>query len=654
MRGLRIKQQAAKLAAASLVAAVGLGSIGMAPASADLPPAQNTTSFCINTPQGFGGFTDTGTTIHRRPIECMAFATVTGGKSPGRFAPGDPVTRGQMASFIARAIDVANELETVDLPALSSSPPDRFADDNGDVHERNINRLAAANIVSGTSASSFSPAAPVTRAQMATFINNAQRFLSGGDAVFVSGEDYFVDDNTSPHQANINGIASVGITQGIDRVHYGPSANVERANMATFIARYLAVLHAFGAIEVLGAAEPPPPPPPPPPPAGNATIAVTPSTPERLTTAVEPSDSDDRVYTATGLQNRIYRVSLFQASTVTVDPGPIYAFTEDGSSNVASEGTTNARITKVNGIAVNPPLASVGNITPVGGQISVTVDADGFTRIYPVFFTDEGGSGTNTRLNLNDQNRPLEPFGVGGLLETLPQNASSGTLGTDASVVFTDESVNLIVANVQPSQRTFHYDDNDRFYNNTVTVANELTLAEFEALLNVGDRLDANTAYNANPALSSTFILENVSPAPPTPSVASVGERSAVISISDLLPGATANVYLGPDGAGFAGTTKHASSSVDGNPGEPGFQVNLSNLTPATSYEYYVTQTLDGEESQPLFVNPGAGTTLVTTAEVPPSATAVAVNGGRAGTTKNLINVDFNEAVTPVAGAPTS
>jgi hypothetical protein len=32
--------------------------------------------------------------------------------------------------------------------------------------------------------------------------------------------------------------------------------------------------------------------------------------------------------------------------------------------------------------------------------------------------------------------------------------------------------------------------------------------------------------------------------------------------------------------------------------------------------------------------------------------TAAAVNGGRAGTTKNQVNVDFSEAVTPLAGAP--
>lgn len=657
MRGLTIKQRAAQLAAASLVGAVGLGAIGVAPASAALPPAQNTTSFCTNTPPGFGGFTDTGTTIHRRPIECMAFASVAAGKAPGRFAPGDPVTRGQMASFIARAIDVANELELVPLPSLPSSPPDRFADDDNDVHEANIDRLAAANIVSGTSASSFSPGSPVTRAQMATFINNAQTFLSGGAATFTAREDYFVDDNTSPHQANINGIASVGITQGLDRVSYGPSANVERANMATFIARYLAVLHAAGAIDELAADDSEPPPPPPP--ASNATIGFTPTNQARLVAAVEPSDADDRVYTATGLQARPYRVELFDLSKLTIDPGPVYTFTEAGNSGIADPGSVGGRIVKVNGIATSP-AQSVGAVTPVNGQIVVSVDAVSFGRLLPVIYTDEGGANA-TSLNLDDVNRPIEPFGVGGLLETIPpDSATLAALGNDQTVLFNDEAANLIVTQGASAsdQRSFRYDDNDKYYIDSVSVPNELTPAEFELRLSTGDKLDADSSYNANPALPSTFILQNVSPAPPTPCVTSVGETSAVITVNDLLPGATAIVYLGPDNASFAGTTAKTSSSVDGNPGEPGFQVNLGDLTPSTSYEFYVTQRSEGEESKPLFTSATpagatcATTQLVTTATVAPFVTAAAVNGGRAGSTTNQVNVDFSEAVTAEAGAP--
>ena len=643
-----MKKQVARGASATLVCALALGTLGVAPASAALPPAQNTTSFCTNAPSGFGGFSDIGGTIHRRPIECLAFAGIVQGKTSTTYVPGDPVTRGQMASFIARAIDKANELENVTLQALPTSPPDRFVDDNGSTHEANINRLAAAGIVTGTSATTFTPAAVVTRAQMATFIANAQKFLSNNAAPFTTTEDFFVDDESSVHEANINGIAAAGITQGVDRIHYAPGAAVERANMATFIARYLAVLHASGAIDALPAAGTTPPPPPGTPPS-NATIAFTPTTDARLTAAVEPSAADERTYTATGLNTGPYRVTLFDASLVTVDPGPVYTFTEDGVSNFAladrpaPDAPVGGFVVALNGVGITPSR-SVGSISAVNGQITVTVDAEKFGRLLPVIFPDQPGE--NTRLNLGDQNRPSEPFGVGGKLETIPQNGSTAALGVDALVMFNDEAADLIVASKDGVEVSYLYDSNDSYYLDTVAPANQLTQGEFELRLSKGDRLDALSFYQANPALPSTFILENVSPAPPTASVASVGDTSAIITINDLLPGATANVYLGPDNASFAGTTVRASTAVDGNPAEPGFQVNLNGLTPATSYEYYVTQRSEGEESRPLYTTPGPQTQLITTAAVPPSVTAASVNGGRAGTTTNQINVDFSEAVT--------
>ena len=52
-------------------------------------------------------------------------------------------------------------------------------DDGLQPHEANINRLAAAGIVHGFADGTFGPNVPVNRAQMATFIDNAQAFLTG-------------------------------------------------------------------------------------------------------------------------------------------------------------------------------------------------------------------------------------------------------------------------------------------------------------------------------------------------------------------------------------------------------------------------------------------------------------------------------------------
>ena len=66
-----------------------------------------------------------------------------------------------MASFIARALD---------LPATST---DHFSDNEGSVHEADINRLATAGITSGCAPDHFCPLAAVTREQMAAFLYRA-------------------------------------------------------------------------------------------------------------------------------------------------------------------------------------------------------------------------------------------------------------------------------------------------------------------------------------------------------------------------------------------------------------------------------------------------------------------------------------------------
>ena len=63
------------------------------------------------------GFVDTGGSTHAASIDALAAAGVTAGCATGplRFCPDDPVTRGQMATFVARAVGL------VELPA---PPPD--------------------------------------------------------------------------------------------------------------------------------------------------------------------------------------------------------------------------------------------------------------------------------------------------------------------------------------------------------------------------------------------------------------------------------------------------------------------------------------------------------------------------------------------------
>jgi hypothetical protein len=49
-------------------------------------------------------FPDTVGTTHEQAIGALAAAEITGGFPDGTYRPGAPVTRGQMASFLARAL----------------------------------------------------------------------------------------------------------------------------------------------------------------------------------------------------------------------------------------------------------------------------------------------------------------------------------------------------------------------------------------------------------------------------------------------------------------------------------------------------------------------------------------------------------------------
>jgi len=100
-----------------------------------------------------------------RWIEELARRGVVSGCGGGRYCPGDPVTREQMAVFVLRTLDPA-------LNPPACSPPNLFAD----VPEtspfcRWIEELARRGVVSGCGGGNYCPTASVTREQMAVFIS---------------------------------------------------------------------------------------------------------------------------------------------------------------------------------------------------------------------------------------------------------------------------------------------------------------------------------------------------------------------------------------------------------------------------------------------------------------------------------------------------
>ncbi|MDP8958199.1 MAG: S-layer homology domain-containing protein [Actinomycetota bacterium] len=102
----------------------------------------------------------------------------------GQFCPDGSVTRGEMASFIARALRLRTPIF------------DYFSDDAGNAHEPNINALVANGISIGCDNSgNFCPDQPVSRSQMAAFLYWSLSPPELGEQVRRFQEDELVDSS---------------------------------------------------------------------------------------------------------------------------------------------------------------------------------------------------------------------------------------------------------------------------------------------------------------------------------------------------------------------------------------------------------------------------------------------------------------------------
>jgi glucose/arabinose dehydrogenase len=188
-----------------------------------------------------GSFIDDDGNIHEANIEAIAAEGITKGCNPpinDRYCPGQPTSRAQMASFLVRAFD---------YPATDEQ---FFTDTAGNVHEADINALAAAQVTFGCNPPAnnlYCPEESASRAEMASFLVRAAGLQDG------AGSDFFVDDDGSVHEDDIDRLRTAGLTFGCnppDNDRYCPGDPVLRDQMASFLARALDL-------------QPVPPPPPP-------------------------------------------------------------------------------------------------------------------------------------------------------------------------------------------------------------------------------------------------------------------------------------------------------------------------------------------------------------------------------------------------------
>jgi uncharacterized protein YkwD len=170
-------------------------------------------------------FNDDDFSIHERNVRAIWERGITQGCGPKRFCPERTLTRAEMAVFLTRAL------------ALTPSGTDWFVDDDGAWYERSVDSLAEARITVGCNPPAndrFCPTNELTRGQMALF-------LVRGFGYGPASADYFADDDGAYYEDAANRIRQAGVTEGCGGDRYCGDEPVTREQMASFLARALAL-----------------------------------------------------------------------------------------------------------------------------------------------------------------------------------------------------------------------------------------------------------------------------------------------------------------------------------------------------------------------------------------------------------------------------
>ena len=220
----------ARLTALAMVASIMV--IGALPASAEI----DTSATCpSSTPSA--GFTDIAgqPAATQLAINCIADYGIAQGFTATTFVPQAEVSRWQMALFLTRQA-------TVHGLTLGDGSDQGFTDISAypAATQTAINQLAQLEITTGTTATTYSPADPVSRWQMALFLT---RLLDAAGVTLGDGSDQgFTDIAAFPAttQTAINQIAQADVSEGFNATTFGPALNTLRSQMALFLTRTLA------------------------------------------------------------------------------------------------------------------------------------------------------------------------------------------------------------------------------------------------------------------------------------------------------------------------------------------------------------------------------------------------------------------------------
>ncbi|HUP15847.1 MAG TPA: S-layer homology domain-containing protein [Acidimicrobiia bacterium] len=175
-------------------------------------------------------FIDDNGNLHEASIEAIAALGITRGCNPplvDRFCPATDVTRAEMAALLITAIGEQPSA------AFTGAFPDVPA---GQWYTGYVERLKELGITTGNADGTYGPDRPVTRAEMAVFLNRA--FALGLPTAGAAFEDVPADQW---YAQAVEAIRLAGITTGCSSAPslYCPVDPVKRDQMATFVARAL-------------------------------------------------------------------------------------------------------------------------------------------------------------------------------------------------------------------------------------------------------------------------------------------------------------------------------------------------------------------------------------------------------------------------------
>lgn len=172
-------------------------------------------------------FTDVADDAYYADSVAWAVANnVTSGVSATSFAPNASCTRGQMVAFLWRANG------SPEPKSMTTS----FTDvKSGAYYEKAVAWAVENNVTTGTSSTTFSPDASVTRAQAVTFQWRANASPAAASA------SSFTDVAASAYYASaVNWAVENNVTNGTSTTTFSPNADCTRAQIVTFLYRAMA------------------------------------------------------------------------------------------------------------------------------------------------------------------------------------------------------------------------------------------------------------------------------------------------------------------------------------------------------------------------------------------------------------------------------